>query len=65
MSIFKNTTSMKDVGGDSMWWPMAKGDTSKWWPRFEAKSDMGSAQGRMPAKSHMAAKMTNKMRHKM
>ena len=64
MSIFKNTTSMKEVGGDSMWFPMGKGDTSKWWPSYEAKGDMGSAKGRMPAKPHMAAKMTNKMRHK-
>lgn len=49
MSIFKNTTSPSKVGGSSMFFPQEKGDTSKWWPSFMAKSSMGSAQGRMPA----------------
>jgi len=64
MSIFKNTTSPSKVSGDSMWFPMEKGDTSKWWPGFDAKPGMGKADGRMPANSHSSAKLTNKMRHK-
>jgi hypothetical protein len=65
MSIFKNTTSMSGVSGESMWFPQQKGGTSKWWPKYDAKPGMGKADGRMPANPHMGAKMTNKMRHKM
>jgi len=64
VSIFKNTTSMSGVSGESMWFPQQKGDTSKWWPKYDAKPGMGKADGRMPSNPHMAAKMTNKMRKK-
>ena len=49
MSIFKNTTSMNKVAGDSMWYPMEHGNTSKWWPKYESKGDMSMSKGRMPA----------------
>ena len=61
MSIFKNTTSMSGVSGNSMFFPQEKGDTSKWWPNY-SKSDESKGKGRMPANPHMGAKSTNKMR---
>jgi hypothetical protein len=64
MSIFKNTTSMKEVGGDSMYFPMGKGDTSNWWSSHGFNGSNGKVEGRKVAKPHMAAKMTSKMRKK-
>jgi hypothetical protein len=49
MSNMKNSTSPSSVGGSSMWFPMGKGDTSKFWPSYNAKPGMATAQGRMPA----------------
>ncbi len=64
MSIFKNSTSPSKISGDSMWFPMEDGDTSKFWSKYHDKPGMGSSQGRKPANPHGSPKMTHKMRHK-
>lgn len=63
MSNMKNSTSPSKVGGNSMFFTMEKGDTSRWWPSFQAKPGMGKAEGRKPANPHGGGKMPREKDH--